>query len=238
MTMNTEQLENTATVLKVLADPTRLRILGALAERPMTGRDLSDQLGLTAPTISHHVRKLEEVALIRTVPDAQRQWHYLNTDALRAASATSPVPTSAPEENHDDEEARFRAKVLRDFFAGERLKQIPAQRKKRVIVLQHLLQRFEPGTIYSERDVNDALRLAHEDVATLRRELVDYGYMYRERGLYRVATEPPGRSVQVAQEIVGDEHTWLRQLVTAATDLALRPPAQSASSGEMNAPRR
>ena len=238
MTMNEEQLEQMATVLKALADPTRLRILGALAEHPMTGRDLSDQLGLTAPTISHHLRKLEEVALIRTVPDAQRQWHHLNTDALRAASATSPVSSGAPEENAEDEESRFRAKVVRDFFAGERLKQIPAQRKKRVIVLQHLLQRFSPGTIYSERDVNDALRTAHEDVATLRRELVDYGYMHRERGLYRVATEPPGRSVQVAQEIVGDEHAWLRQLVTAATDLALRSPAQPTPSVEKLAPRR
>jgi hypothetical protein len=76
--------------------------------------------------------------------------------------------------------------------------------------------------VYSEPEVNDTLRVAHEDVATLRRELVDYGFMHRERGLYRVATEPSGRSVRIAQEIVGDEHEWLRQLVAAAADHTLR----------------
>lgn len=216
-----------ATMLKALADTTRLRILGALAERPHTGRELSERLGLTPPTISHHVRKLEEVKLVRAEQDAQRQWLHLNTDALRV---TQQVPMASEESEHDSgaqtEESRFRAKILRDFFDGERLKQIPAQRKKRVVVLQHLVERFAPTTIYSERDVNDALRVAHDDVATLRRELVDYGYLHRERGLYRIATEPPGRSVQIAQEIVGDEHEWLRQLVTAAADHTLKPRHQ------------
>lgn len=223
--MNADDMDRMATLLKALADATRLRILGALAERPHTGRDLSDRLGLTPPTISHHLRKLEEVELIRTVPDAQRQWHHLNTEALRVAQQ-APTELSTEQESSDlrNDEHRLRAKVLRDFLDGERLKQIPAQRKKRVIVLQHLVERFDPTKVYSEPEVNDALRVAHEDVATLRRELVDYGFMHRERGLYRVATEPPGRSVRIAQEIVGDEHEWLRQLVAAAADHTLRAP--------------
>jgi hypothetical protein len=226
--MEAERLEQMAAMLKALADATRLRILGALAERPHTGKDLSERLGLTPPTISHHLRKLEEVELIRTVPDAQRQWHQLNTEALRVANRTTAGASSDTNKDAaEDDESRFRAKVLRDFFDGDQLKQIPAQRKKRVVVLQYLLQRFAPDKVYSERDVNDALRVAHEDVATLRRELVDYGFMHRERGLYRVATQPPGRSVQVTQEILGDEHEWLRQLVSAATEHTLRPAASN-----------
>lgn len=222
--MDSDHLDRMATMLKALADTTRLRILGALAERPHTGRELSERLGLTPPTISHHVRKLEEVELIRAEQDAQRQWLHLNTDALRLTQQSpQAVVASEPNTAEQTEEERFRAKVLRDFFDGERLKQIPAQRKKRVVVLQHLVERFVPTTIYSEREVNDALRVAHDDVATLRRELVDYGYMHRERGLYRIAKEPPGRSVQIAQEIIGDEHEWLRQLVTAAADHTLNP---------------
>lgn len=214
-------------VLKVMADATRLRILGALAERPHTGKELSERLSLTPPTISHHMRKLEDASLVQSVGEAQRHWYHLDTDSLRETSsgvrATSlEVPSRA--EAPVDEEGRFRAKVLRDFFDGERLRQIPAQRKKRVVVLQHLLLRFETDRQYPEREVNDLLRLAHDDVATLRRELVDYGYMQRERGLYRVAREPPGRSVQVAQEIVGDERDWLRRLVASATERALHTP--------------
>jgi hypothetical protein len=103
--------------------------------------------------------------------------------------------------------------VLRDFFDGERLKQIPAQRKKRVIVLQELVRRFEPSRDYSEREVSEILKRAHEDFATLRRELIDYGYMTREGGVYRVARALPQRSTQVGQEITGDESAWLRTLL-------------------------
>jgi hypothetical protein len=65
--------------------------------------------------------------------------------------------------------------------------------------------------------VNDILRLVHDDVATLRRELVDYGYMTRVSGIYRIAHAPPSRGATVAQEIPGDERSWLEQLVAPAT---------------------
>lgn len=95
-------------------------------------------------------------------------------------------------------------RVLSDFFDGDRLRTIPAQRKKRVVVLQYLLRRFERGRAYTEREVNDLLGQAHEDVATLRRELVMYGLMQRDCGLYRRTEQPPVRSRNVAQE-VGEE---------------------------------
>ncbi|MDQ3780433.1 MAG: metalloregulator ArsR/SmtB family transcription factor, partial [Chloroflexota bacterium] len=82
--MDDEHIDRMVAVLKAMADETRLRILGVLAERPHTGKELSVRLGLTPPTISHHLRKLEAVDLIRSVAEAQRQWHSLNTDALRA----------------------------------------------------------------------------------------------------------------------------------------------------------
>ena len=111
--------------------------------------------------------------------------------------------------------------VLRAFFDGPRLRQIPASRKKRVIVLRRLLERFAPGRSYPESEVNDLLREAHEDVATLRRELVDYGFMVRDRGIYRVATELPARGSTVTQE-VGNEQSWPTELVAAATARAIQ----------------
>jgi DNA-binding HxlR family transcriptional regulator len=214
-----------ARLLKVIADETRLRILGAIAEEPLTGKDLADRLGLTPPTISHHMRKLSEAGIVVSVSDAQRQWYRVNTDLLSASRRVAiaehdTVP--ARETEPADEEARFRAKVLRDFFVDERLKEIPAQRKRRVIVLQHLLERFEPAREYCEREVNDLLRPAHADFATLRRELVDYGFMDRDRGTYRVAKRAPPRSRNVAQEITGDEHGWLRSLLEQATAIEPR----------------
>ncbi len=111
--------------------------------------------------------------------------------------------------------------MLRAFFDGSRLRQIPASRKKRVIVLRRLLERFAPGRSYPESEVNDLLREAHDDVATLRRELVDYGFMVRDRGIYRIATELPARGSTVTQE-VGNEQSWFAELVAEATARAIQ----------------
>lgn len=214
-------LERLVEVFKALGDPSRLRILGAVAERPRTGKELTDLLAVGAPTVSHHVAKLVDAGLIAVRRDGQSRVYALDEAALSAMTrlvAPRRDPELPAQASHpDDEEARERAKVMRDFFDGARLKQIPAQRKKRVIILQHLVTRFEPQREYPEKEVNAILREAHEDVATLRRELVDYGFMTRTGGVYRVAHALPPRSVQVGQEITGDEHAWLRRLLSQAT---------------------
>lgn len=224
--MDEARIDQLSTLFKALSDPARLRILGLLAERPHAGHELAARLELTPPTISHHMRKLAEAGLVAVTADAQSRIYSLRSETLReAAVATSR--DRAPHAPVREEDA-----VLRAFFDGPRLRQIPASRKKRVVVLRHLLQLFQPGRDYPEREVNDLLRTAHDDVASLRRELVDYGFMTRDRGIYRVATELPQRGATVAQE-VGDEAGWFRELVARATDRVIsvsaaaqrRPPA-------------
>lgn len=100
-------------------------------------------------------------------------------------------------------------RVVGRFFDGPRLRSIPTKRKVRVSILLELLRRFEAGRTYTELEVNDLLRAAHDDVATLRRELVDYGYLEREAGVYRLPDRVPERSDNVAQEISDWEAVWL-----------------------------
>jgi hypothetical protein len=77
------------------------------------------------------------------------------------------------------------ATILRSFFDPDgRLVTVPAKRRKRLVVLDHLAQRFEPGERYSETEVNNRLREANDDVAALRRYLVDEGFLSREAGVY------------------------------------------------------
>jgi len=76
-------------------------------------------------------------------------------------------------------------KVLRDFFEGERLKEIPASRKKRAVVLRWLANQFEPEQSYSEQAVNEIVERHHPDTATLRRELIGHGLLERQMGVYR-----------------------------------------------------
>ncbi|MEW5701992.1 MAG: DUF2087 domain-containing protein [Candidatus Zixiibacteriota bacterium] len=81
-----------------------------------------------------------------------------------------------------------RAKVERAFFKKGRLVEIPAQRKRRVYVLERLLEEFEHNRVYSEAEVNDILRRFHSDVCTLRREFIMEKMMVRDQGSYRRTT--------------------------------------------------
>jgi biotin operon repressor len=205
-------------VFRALGDPVRLRLLGLIAERPRTGKELADAVSVGAPTVSHHMDRLVRSGLVSVERVGQSRIYSLNQATLQAISQ---LARGAAGENQalpeaENAEERERAKVLRDFFDGDRLKQIPAQRRKRVIALQHLLSRFEPDQEYSEKEINAVLKTAHDDFATLRRELVDYGFITRAGGVYRVARDLPTRSAQVRQEIPGDETAWLRRLLASA----------------------
>lgn len=77
------------------------------------------------------------------------------------------------------------AKVLRSFFSGELLTAMPRPGRKRRIVLEHIVQRFEPGRRYAETEVNLELRQVWpRDVAALRRYLVDERLLDRAEGTY------------------------------------------------------
>ena len=99
----------------------------------------------------------------------------------------------------------FYDKTVRIFFRDSRLVTIPAKRRARVVVLLELLQLFEEGRRYSEREVGELLGRIHEDVAYLRRELVDYRYLKREDGIYWVNTEHLIRSGNERQEVPLEE---------------------------------
>jgi hypothetical protein len=94
-------------------------------------------------------------------------------------------------------------RVLATFMERGRLTQIPAKRKKRLVVLRWLADHFRPAERYSEAQVNDLLRRYHEDVASLRRAMVDEELMQRSHGLYwRAGTLPPLRG-EVARSAGG-----------------------------------
>ncbi len=74
--------------------------------------------------------------------------------------------------------------VLRRYFVGGRLQEIPAKRGKRLAVLSRLALEFEVGVRYPEREVDAMLRRFHPDHASLRRLLVHEGFLSRQGGEY------------------------------------------------------
>ncbi len=171
-------------MFKALGDRTRLRIVGLLAEKPRTGEELASLVGLGAPTISHHLRRLSEADLISVTPEQYYRVYALREDELREILGHFSDRGNLKAVGGRVPYYGFEAKVLRDLMENGRLKVIPRQRKKRDVILRHLARQFEVGSSYSEAEVNDILGKYHEDVATLRRDMIGYGLLMRERGVY------------------------------------------------------
>ena len=60
------------------------------------------------------------------------------------------------------------------------LSHFPKKEKKKVVILRHLIKRFETNRQYTEAEVNEILKEAFHDFVTLRRYLIDYGFMGRK----------------------------------------------------------
>jgi ArsR family transcriptional regulator, arsenate/arsenite/antimonite-responsive transcriptional repressor len=179
-----ENLEARADLFKALGHPTRLLILNLMRIKPRHGEELATILNLKPATISHHLAKLSAVGLLASRKDQYYQTYSL-VPAVLEKSLGEVVHLPQPGLTAEVEEDAYRDKVLRTFIKRGRLTQFPAQYKKRLIILDKLVEEFELGRVYSEQEVNQILVEFHEDVATLRREMIDHRLMAREGGRYR-----------------------------------------------------
>jgi biotin operon repressor len=168
---------------KALADANRLRMVGLLAQRGYSVEELAALLNLKAPTVSHHLSRLAEAGLVTARAEGYYNIYQLDRYALETTARgffSSEQITSAAE---DVDLGAYDRKVQANFILPDgRLKEIPAQRRKLEVVLRYLARTFEPGVKYAEKQVNQILARFHPDTATLRRELVGYGFMKREAG--------------------------------------------------------
>lgn len=178
------RLENVLAFFKVLSDESRLKIVGVLASQERSVEELANLLDLRAPTVSHHLGRLKEAGLVSMRSEGTTHMYSLNAKELKALSkqvlAIDTIVTIADEVTTDS----YERKILTDFFDGERLKEIPASRKKREVILRWLTLKFQPGTKYKEKDVNAIIGRHHADFATLRRELIGAKLLTRENGVY------------------------------------------------------
>jgi hypothetical protein len=182
--MGEEEQQAALQFFRALADESRLKIVGLLANGERSVDALADALHLKAPTVSHHLAKLRAAGLVRMRAEGTVHRYSLDMTILRQMSREMLTPERITSLADDEQGDAWDRKVLRQSFEGERLKQIPTSRKKRDVILNWLASRFEMGTRYPEAEVNAIIKRHHEDSATLRRELIDGGWMERESGVY------------------------------------------------------
>jgi DNA-binding transcriptional ArsR family regulator len=194
--------------LKAVADPTRLRICGALVGRRLTLVELAEELGSRPGDVSRHLDRLRAAGLLeeQEAPAGSGSVRFSlrrerlaeigrELDRLDHADDIT-LDSGLPDPLADDGQlSRADGKVLGAFFEAGRLTAIPAQGRKRLVVLRFLARTvFPEDREYPEKEVNQLLALRHPDVAALRRYLVDEGFMSRDAGVYRlrpVAAWPP-----------------------------------------------
>jgi len=176
-------LEMRAQLFKALGHPARILMLNLLSVKPRHGEELAAILRLNPATISHHLTKLAEAGLVVAKKDQYYQIYSLVNEILkRPLEEIIQMPQDGLQSQVETD--AYRDKVLRTFFKRGRLTQIPAQYKKYQVVLEKIAQEFEPDRRYTEREVNHILLDFNDDVATLRRGMIDTGLMERDKGVY------------------------------------------------------
>ena len=171
--------EELVAFFKALADPNRLKIVGLLAQQPYSVEQLAAILNLRPSTVSHHLSKLAEVGLVSARADSYYNIYQLEEEKLQETRLLFSKEDLSAAVADVDLDAYDRQVVENYSHSDGRLKTIPSQRKKLEAILRYVAQSFETDTLYSEKQVNEILSRFHEDVASLRRELIGFGLMQR-----------------------------------------------------------
>ena len=175
--------EELVTFFKALADSNRLKIVGLLAEKSYSVEELAELLKLKPSTVSHHLARLSEVGLVRARSESYYNVYQLDQSVLQEKARTMFTQGELSNVAAEVDVDAYDKKVIRDYTRRDgSLKTLPAQRKKLEAILRYVVQGFNEGKRYSEKQVNEILAGYYEDTATLRRELVGFGLMQREGG--------------------------------------------------------
>ncbi len=189
-----DELQQMLLMLKALGDESRLAVVRVLGSGERSVGDLAEQVELSESTVSHHLTRLREAGLVSLRTAGTQRYYSLNASGMArfkhlAAKIESIQPLPPPEQCDDPSWIRALGwseedqKVLRDTTCNGKLTRLPKGPKKTEVVLRWLATLFEAEKLYSEHEVNEVLKDKYaEDYVSLRRDLVDFGYLRRERG--------------------------------------------------------
>ncbi len=176
--------EQSIAIMKALADESRLAIVRSLLEQSQYVEEIAKRHALAPSTVSFHLKKLEQAGLV----SSKKEQYYVVIQAnvplfdttLKEIVSASPASKDLQDERIDD----YHRKVLESFFRHGTLEKLPAQQKKRLIVLEQFAIRFDPGRRYSEQEVTGIIKPLFDDYCTIRRLLVDEGFVQRDGSTY------------------------------------------------------
>ena len=174
-------------LFKCLSDKSRLQILKSLAMEDMYVERLAERLGITAPTVSFHLKKLADAGAVTSYKSQYYMMYSLKKEVFETSILEILQEESDESQMQEQRDAQYRQKVIDAFFEYGKLRSIPTQRKKERIVLEEIAQAFEYDRVYTEREVNIILADYYDDFCTLRRDMIGERLLERnEKGYWRV----------------------------------------------------
>jgi DNA-binding transcriptional ArsR family regulator len=200
-------LDDRIGLLKALADQSRLLVVNALLEKPHCVEELSERLRRAPSTISFHLRKLEEARLVTKTKSQYYIVYQLRADILHMTLRDFVAMPCADDSADKKRSKKYSQKVISTFMRDGVLVQMPKQWRKRVVILQQFFRLFEPGQSYPEAEVNKRILTMYPDYCTLRRMLIEEGYMTRQGDIYRCVPAPSPPPVPLPQPQLEPQET-------------------------------
>lgn len=141
----------------------------------LNDKEISERQGGSSSTIRHHRYKLRE-------KEKQARIFLALMGLLSPKDEFIPIHKGAT--MVDDRyaiTAQERDKIITNYIRDGKLTEFPKKQKRKLVILKYLSERLEPNREYTEREVNAILNDFYEDYVTLRRYLIEYGFLNRDR---------------------------------------------------------
>jgi len=161
------------------------KLLLACMREGLDDKATAERMGIAASTVRNHrfqMRERERQArvflAIMTLTDREMPRRKPAEELMAVSRNAMQV-----DERYALTQREYDEILARYFPDGPdgRLTEFPAKEKRKMAILTHLTKRFEPQVRYTEKQVTEILKTANADHATLRRYLIEYGFMDRER---------------------------------------------------------
>ncbi|HHD2753674.1 TPA: DUF2087 domain-containing protein [Clostridium perfringens] len=160
------------------------RELLVLMASGLSDKEISQKFGVVQSTIRNHRYKLREkekqarlfLAMMELLSsNTKKKVNILEKETLFDAHKTAT--TLDDRYNITDKEIKETIKNYMDESGA--LKTFPSKEKKKIIILSQIVKHFSKGKKYSEKEINRILGRIYGDYATIRRALIEYGFVER-----------------------------------------------------------
>jgi len=149
----------------------------------MADKDIASKMGISPSTVRHQKfmfrEKSKQAKMYLAIYELSNEKRELNKDEILSVHNGAKMVDDRYITTQEESEKILRAAFV--SFSPLKLKAFSPKEKKKIVVLRKIAEQFEIGKQYTEKEVNSILKEIFEDYVTLRRYLIEYGFMERTK---------------------------------------------------------